>query len=156
MSSPTNTSESTTIAAMSSSTAVPAAPVPAAAIPAAPVVVGRLNTSLVGLMHGAGAAANGAAIELVREPNNPFDSNAIKGSAGTALVGHLSGNVAGALSPFLDNGSLVIVSARAGTVTNGGHLQGIVIVLGVGARGNTVASLRSQLLANHSLRARFT
>ncbi|KAG9316303.1 hypothetical protein JVU11DRAFT_2334 [Chiua virens] len=62
-----------------------------------------LETSIVGVQYYKGLVAPGEQVTLVREPNNPYDRNAIQvKNIGGAQVGHIPKNAATRLAPLLD------------------------------------------------------
>jgi len=84
---------------------------------------GRLDTWIVGLQYydGAGAAANREVV-FEREPDNPFDANAIAVFAtdGTQ-AGHLPRYDAAYFAPLMDEG-VIALKGRAGESERGGRL----------------------------------
>lgn len=75
--------------------------------------------------------APGALLEMVREPSNSFDSNAIGVHCGGAQIGYLTSELADQYAPEVDAGRLRL-SGRVANVTGGtGHKKtlGVNIVL---------------------------
>ncbi|KAJ2925137.1 hypothetical protein H1R20_g11960, partial [Candolleomyces eurysporus] len=79
-----------------------------------------MNTDVVGIRHYRGLVGPGEEVLLVREPQNPYDRNAIQvKNISRQQVGHLSRGVASQLSPLLDK-KLITVEG----VINDGNLTG--------------------------------
>ncbi|KAG6887502.1 hypothetical protein C0992_012023 [Termitomyces sp. T32_za158] len=80
----------------------------------------RMNTNVVGIQYYKGLVGPGEQVMLIREPRNPYDSNAIQvKNISQVQVGHLPRNVVTKLAPLLDN-RLVTVEG----VMNDGNLTG--------------------------------
>lgn len=50
-------------------------------------------------------SAKGAPVQLVRNPDNPYDKNAIEVRLNGTMLGHLAKEVAARLAPEMDNGA---------------------------------------------------
>lgn len=61
-------------------------------------------------------------ITFEREPNNPYDSNAILVFADNNNIGHLSADIAARYSPQMDNGKIVL-KGRVSEITGGSSLN---------------------------------
>ncbi|KAI5889386.1 uncharacterized protein SCHCODRAFT_02585708 [Schizophyllum commune H4-8] len=68
-----------------------------------------LSTGVVGIQYYTGLVGAGEEVQLIREPNNRYDRNAIRVSniAGSQ-VGHIPKNVAARLAPLLDRGEITV------------------------------------------------
>ncbi|KAL1741859.1 SNF2 family N-terminal domain-containing protein [Schizophyllum fasciatum] len=68
-----------------------------------------LSTGVVGIQYYTGLVGAGEEVQLIREPNNRYDRNAIRVSniAGSQ-VGHIPKNVASRLAPLLDRGEITV------------------------------------------------
>ncbi|KAI9572249.1 SNF2 family N-terminal domain-containing protein [Boletus coccyginus] len=79
-----------------------------------------MKTSIVGIQYYEGLVAPGEQVRLVRQPQNPYDRNAIQvKNIGGDQVGHIPRNVASRLAPVLDQ-KLVTVEG----VMHEGNLSG--------------------------------
>ncbi|XP_038203322.1 helicase-like transcription factor isoform X1 [Arvicola amphibius] len=68
------------------------------------VLFGTLRGQVVGLRYYTGVVNNNEMVSLQREPNNPYDKNAIKvNNVNGNQVGHLKRNLAAALAFLMDN-----------------------------------------------------
>ncbi|KAF8897054.1 SNF2 superfamily protein [Gymnopilus junonius] len=69
-----------------------------------------MNTNVVGIQYyRVGMVGPGEEVLLVREPQNPYDRNAIQvKNIGRVQVGHLPRNVAGKLAPLLDRRAVTV------------------------------------------------
>nr|XP_048308564.1 helicase-like transcription factor [Myodes glareolus] len=68
------------------------------------VLFGTLRGQVVGLRYYTGVVNNNEMVSLQREPNNPYDKNAIKvNNVNGNQVGHLKRNLAAALASLMDN-----------------------------------------------------
>ncbi|NOX53154.1 MAG: hypothetical protein GXP27_01690 [Planctomycetes bacterium] len=66
-------------------------------------VLGSLDTFVVGMAHYRAAAKEGDRLEVVREPDNPHDPNALRvNNAARRQLGHLPRSLAEILSPLID------------------------------------------------------
>ena len=78
---------------------------------------GTLDTKVVGLQYYTGFASVGEHVTIKRQPDNQYDSNAIRV---TNVMGHQIGHIpranAAKLAPFLDRGELVASGELMGTV----------------------------------------
>ncbi|KDR75774.1 hypothetical protein GALMADRAFT_248461 [Galerina marginata CBS 339.88] len=80
----------------------------------------NLATSVVGIQYYKGLVGPGEEVVLVREPQNPYDRNAIQvKNISRVQVGHLPRNVASKLSPLLDRRVVTVEG-----VINDGNLGG--------------------------------
>ena len=62
--------------------------------------------TVVGIRHGdPEGVSNGTVLALVREPTNPYDSNAVRVERGAKKVGYIRAPFAKRLSPVLDGGA---------------------------------------------------
>lgn len=50
--------------------------------------------------------SNNAPVQLVRNPKNPYDSNAVEVRLGGMMLGHLAKEVAAVIAPNMDDGAL--------------------------------------------------
>ncbi|KAL8717229.1 MAG: hypothetical protein Q9225_005514, partial [Loekoesia sp. 1 TL-2023] len=77
---------------------------------------GTLHTKIVGIQYYTGYATIGEYVSVRREPSNPHDSNAIriKNVLGDQ-IGHIGRREAAKLTPYIDNGSLLVEGALAGS-----------------------------------------
>ncbi|KAF3961430.1 hypothetical protein ACB098_09G149800 [Castanea mollissima] len=67
-------------------------------------MVGFIMANIVGIQHYSGTISGREMVGLVREPLNPYDSNAIKVlNTRTVQVGHIERNVASVLAPLIDS-----------------------------------------------------
>ncbi|KAL4607420.1 hypothetical protein ACB092_09G172600 [Castanea dentata] len=67
-------------------------------------MVGFIMAHIVGIQHYSGTISGREMVGLVREPLNPYDSNAIKVlNTRTVQVGHIERNVASVLAPLIDS-----------------------------------------------------
>ncbi|XP_071999196.1 helicase-like transcription factor isoform X1 [Engystomops pustulosus] len=82
------------------------------------VLFGMMKGSVVGLRYYAGVVNNNEMVALQREPNNPYDRNAVKvNNVNGEQVGHIKKELAAALSPVMDR-KLVKIE---GAVPYGAH-----------------------------------
>ncbi|KAJ0098771.1 hypothetical protein Patl1_21139 [Pistacia atlantica] len=66
-------------------------------------MLGFVIANIVGLQHYSGTISGREMVGLVRQPLNPYDSNAIKVlNTRTLQVGHIERSVASVLSPLID------------------------------------------------------
>ncbi|KAL2075905.1 hypothetical protein VTL71DRAFT_848 [Oculimacula yallundae] len=124
-----------------------------AGTPAAVIIdqVYHLITTMLSIAPGLAThwVPNGTLLTVTRAGTN-LDRNAIQALDRGTPVGRLSAPMAAILAPFLDNGTLVVISASARPVH--ASTQGIDITLGfgaataTGARIQALADLLSQLL----------
>lgn len=71
--------------------------------------LGTVNFSIVGIRYYTGQAHPGEYVFLRREPNNPYDRNAIRvDNMNGAKVGHIKREQAAALAPIMDDSSLEV------------------------------------------------
>ena len=70
---------------------------------------GSMNTKIVGCRYYNGYITSGESVLLIREPSNPYDSNAIRvDNVRSERIGHIPRQVAAKLAPFLDSKSLML------------------------------------------------
>ncbi|XP_020108129.1 putative SWI/SNF-related matrix-associated actin-dependent regulator of chromatin subfamily A member 3-like 1 isoform X3 [Ananas comosus] len=82
-----------------------------------PYLVGFVVANIVGLRYYTGRVSGRELVVLVREPLNPYDSNAIKVlNTRSAQVGHLERAAAKALAPLLDSRLLAAADALVPTI----------------------------------------
>ncbi|KAM8804821.1 helicase-like transcription factor [Eudromia elegans] len=73
------------------------------------ILYGILRGSIVGLRYYTGTVNNNEMVALQREPNNPYDKNAVKvKNANGDQVGHIKKELAAALASIMDNRLAVI------------------------------------------------
>ncbi|RSH83079.1 uncharacterized protein EHS24_006736 [Apiotrichum porosum] len=74
-----------------------------------------MRTDVVGIQHYAGLVGAGEFVVLRRQPNNPYDANAVQviNAAGTQ-VGHIPRAVAGRLAPLMDANLLTVEGRMIG------------------------------------------
>ncbi|KAJ9657626.1 hypothetical protein H2198_004154, partial [Neophaeococcomyces mojaviensis] len=76
---------------------------------------GIMNTKIVGVRFYTGHASVGEYVIIRREPQNPYDRNAIRiDNVMREQIGHIGRQVAAKLSPFMDSGDLVLEGALTG------------------------------------------
>lgn len=76
---------------------------------------GELNSKIVGIQYYRGAANQGEHILIRREPENPYDSNALRiDNVAGIQIGHIPRGVAGKLAKYIDNRWLRIEGQLAG------------------------------------------
>lgn len=69
-----------------------------------PILFGTLRGQVVGLRYYTGVVNNNEMVSLQREPNNPYDKNAIRvNNVNGNQVGHLKRDLAAALAYIMDN-----------------------------------------------------
>ncbi|KAF8161207.1 SNF2 family N-terminal domain-containing protein [Crassisporium funariophilum] len=79
-----------------------------------------MSTNVVGIQYYKGMVGSGEEVFLVREPQNPYDRNAIQvKNISRIQVGHLPRNVATKLAPLLDRKAVTVEG-----VINDGNLSG--------------------------------
>eukprot|EP00956_Cyclotella_meneghiniana_P025829 scaffold54682_cov69-Cyclotella_meneghiniana.AAC.9 len=79
-----------------------------------PVLLGSTEYQIVGIRYYSGVAHPGEFVTLVREPNNPYDRNAIRvDNLRREKVGHIKATMAKMLAPLMD------ASARLGVLVEG-------------------------------------
>ena len=70
---------------------------------------GSMNTKIVGCRYYNGYITSGESVLLIREPSNPYDSNAIRvDNVRSERIGHIPRQVAAKLAPLLDSKSLLL------------------------------------------------
>jgi SWI/SNF-related matrix-associated actin-dependent regulator of chromatin subfamily A3 len=66
------------------------------------VCIGAIDGKIVGIRHYNGFATMGEQVMIMREPGNPYDSNAIRiNNVQGAQIGHLPRNLAAKLAPYM-------------------------------------------------------
>ncbi|KAL9031140.1 MAG: hypothetical protein Q9196_000816 [Gyalolechia fulgens] len=79
------------------------------------MVSGILSTKIVGVQYYTGYATVGEYVSVRREPTNRHDPNAIRiNNVMGDQIGHIGRGPAAKLSPYIDNGSLLVEGAIAG------------------------------------------
>lgn len=74
-----------------------------------PYMVGFVLANIVGIQYYSGAISGRELVGLVREPLNPYDSNAIKVlNTRNVQVGHIERSVAAILAPLIDSNTITI------------------------------------------------
>ncbi|KAL8937424.1 MAG: hypothetical protein Q9216_004435, partial [Gyalolechia sp. 2 TL-2023] len=77
---------------------------------------GILSTKIVGVQYYTGYATIGEYVSVRRQPTNPYDSNAIRiNNVLGDQIGHIGRGPAAKLTPYIDNGSLLVEGAIAGS-----------------------------------------
>lgn len=72
----------------------------------------------------------GVPVNLVRNPGNPYDSNAVEVRLNGVMLGHLAKEVAAAIAPQMDNGALYEASVYQVRVSHENpHNPGLDILL---------------------------
>lgn len=80
---------------------------------------GILNTKIVGCRFYNGRATVGEYVKARREPNNPYDKNAIRiDNCMGVQIGHIGRQVAAKLSPLMDSRELLLEGALTGPKTH--------------------------------------
>ena len=76
---------------------------------------GILNTKIVGCRYYNGRATPGEYVKVRREPQNPYDSNAIRiDNCMGAQIGHIGRQVAAKMAPLLDSGEVLLEGVLIG------------------------------------------
>jgi len=76
---------------------------------------GKALSKVVGLRFYSGYANNGERVILKREPNNPYDNNAIQAiNVEGQKIGHVPRQMAAKLAPLVDSGDIIIEGVLAG------------------------------------------
>ncbi|KAL9604526.1 MAG: hypothetical protein Q9219_000491 [cf. Caloplaca sp. 3 TL-2023] len=76
---------------------------------------GTIHTKIVGIQYYTGYATVGEFVSVRREPNNPYDRNAIRiNNVLGDQIGHIGRREAAKLARYIDNGSLLVEGAIAG------------------------------------------
>lgn len=84
------------------------------------IPLGFISTTIVGIQYYKGTAHPGEYVDLVREPRNPYDCNAIRvDNMAGVKVGHIRKGLAQILAPVLDNGEYHNVTVDATIPTKG-------------------------------------
>ncbi len=77
--------------------------------------MGAIDGKIVGIRYYDGYATIGEQVMVKREPQNPYDSNAIRvNNVHGVQIGHLPRNLAAKLAPYMDSRSIVIEGTIAG------------------------------------------
>jgi SWI/SNF-related matrix-associated actin-dependent regulator of chromatin subfamily A3 len=78
-------------------------------------LVGRMQEKVVGLRYYDGFATKGEAVTIVREPSNPYDSNAMRvNNVQGTQIGHLPRAIVAKLAPYMDSRSLLVEGVLVG------------------------------------------
>ncbi|KFK26107.1 hypothetical protein AALP_AA8G203600 [Arabis alpina] len=84
-----------------------------------PYMVGFIIANIVGLKYYSGRINGRELVGLVREPLNPYDTNAIRVlNTRSAQVGHIERTVAAVLSPLIDSHTIVVEGIVPNTRSN--------------------------------------
>ncbi|CAG8984075.1 hypothetical protein HYALB_00003017 [Hymenoscyphus albidus] len=79
------------------------------------VCLGAITDKIVGIRYYNGVASPGEQVLVKREPENPYDSNAIRvNNIQGTQIGHIPRNLASKLATYLDERSIVIEATLAG------------------------------------------
>ena len=110
------------------------------------VCLATLDSSIVGVRYYAGVAHVGEYMTLVREPRNPYDSNAIRvDNLHNVQVGHLPRGLAAVLAPLVDgrHGAEVrpLLEAEIRGSSNGFNMPVAVSIVGTANMASTVRLL---------------
>lgn len=93
------------------------------------ILIGSGEYLIVGIRYYNGVAHPGEYVELVREPNNPYDRNAIRvDNMSGDKVGHIKATMASTLAPILDNSGRLQVRVD-GTIPRAGNAYTLPIFL---------------------------
>jgi SWI/SNF-related matrix-associated actin-dependent regulator of chromatin subfamily A3 len=85
------------------------------------VLIAQLNIKVVGCQHYHGTAHEGEYVNLIREPRNPYDRNAIRvDNLAGVQVGHVPRDFAVGLAPIFDGAEQKGLSVEA-AITNKGN-----------------------------------
>lgn len=77
----------------------------------------EIPTKIVGVRYYKGFATFGEHVEILREPGNPYDSNAVRvDNMVGEQIGHIPKTMAKKIAPYLDNGLLAIEAVIAGSI----------------------------------------
>ncbi|KAH9675300.1 putative SWI/SNF-related matrix-associated actin-dependent regulator of chromatin subfamily A member 3-like 1 [Citrus sinensis] len=84
-------------------------------------MLGFVIANIVGLQYYSGTISGREMVGLVREPLNPYDSNAVKVlNTRTDQVGHIERSVAAVLAPLIDSGMILVEGIVPNTRSKGG------------------------------------
>ncbi|KAJ8759948.1 hypothetical protein K2173_010804 [Erythroxylum novogranatense] len=87
-------------------------------------LVGFVMANIVGVQYYSGRITGRELVGLVREPLNPFDSNAIKVlNTRSVQVGHVERSVAAVLSPLIDNSRIIVEGIVPNSRSNGNRYR---------------------------------
>ena len=74
-----------------------------------------LDTKIVGVQYYKGIATTGEYVVIMREPGNPYDSNAIRvDNVARNQIGHIPRRQAAKLAKYIDSGALLVEGSLAG------------------------------------------
>lgn len=107
-----------------------------------------LSTGVVGIQYYTGLVGAGEEVQLIREPNNRYDRNAIRVSniAGSQ-VGHIPKNVASNLAPLLDRGEITVEGVmKQGNLGSKGKKYSLDIAIKIYARSDRRRELEPKLV----------
>lgn len=87
-------------------------------------MLGFVIANIVGLQYYSGTISGREMVGLVREPLNPYDSNAIKVlNTRTVQVGHIERSVAAVLAPLIDSGMIFVEGIVPNTRSKGNRFR---------------------------------
>lgn len=106
-----------------------------------------VGVSFEGRQDKVGGLVAGIALDLVREPENPYDSNAVAVRFGPLALGYIRREIARRIAPNIDGGERY--TASVGTVTGGGdrHVGVNILVRRERARRSTAELARDERAA---------
>ncbi|KAF6236752.1 hypothetical protein HO173_005043 [Letharia columbiana] len=108
---------------------------------------GNLDTKIVGVQYYTGHATPGEHVIVRREPNNPYDSNALRvENVQRAQIGHIPRTMASKLAKYMDSGALLVEGSLSGHV--GSYDCPIALKLFGTSEPVERANLRSQMKAD--------
>ncbi|XP_057983425.1 putative SWI/SNF-related matrix-associated actin-dependent regulator of chromatin subfamily A member 3-like 1 [Malania oleifera] len=108
-------------------------------------MLGFIVASIVGVKYYSGSISGRELVGLVREPLNPYDSNAIKVlNTRTTQVGHIERTVASVLAPLIDANQIAVEGIVPKTPGRGNHYR-IPCQIHIFARIEAFLTVRSEI-----------